>query len=304
MQYLGYEIFIDENTGELMTRDLSTGEESAAIYAEMPAGSTIITPAEKRARKKFAQRYAKYEMLNAIRAIQKDALGHFYFANACTYYDDISATSLARLCYLCTYLQFGKEMLYLTKRKLMQKNDLPKILNLSRNTVDSFLTDAHRYLRITDDGNLCVDTGVFFKGTLRNKSHVSYQRIYLDGFKALYHSTPASKHRYIGYLLKMLPYINVEHNILCENPEEKNLCKLEVRRYSDFCHEIGYSIDHASRLRDEYSRLTVNVNGQAEKLCSFVLDGNKNPNDSLVVLNPHVIYSGSNHERVKSFASF
>lgn len=299
----GYEFITDPETGQRLAVRSATGEVSQARTIEVPVGTISYTPEQQEKYKARKQAEFGRNLKAAMLAMQRDELGYYYYTSTERNFDGMTPATLARLIYLCTYLQYDSDYLYMTKRTPMREGDLSKVLNLSRNTVAAFINEANAYLSVLDDRRLSVDTGAFRRGTLPKGKHGCFQRVYIDWVRKLYHATPPCKHRYLGYIFLMLPYVNIEHNILCFNPNEIELENVRAITLSDFCQAIDYDISHASRLRKEYAKISFNVNGREEKFCSFVFDGG-NPNTSKIYVNPHILYSGKNYAHVEILGAF
>lgn len=282
---------------------MSTGEVKKTVILEVPEGSICYTPEQQEAYKERKQLEEERRMKAAMLAMQSNDLGHFYFVSTEREYDYISPATFARLIYLCTYLRYDSSVLYLTKRTPMYEDDLAMVLDLSKNTVKSFLNEASAYLSVLEDRRLSIETDAFYKGALPKEQHSSFQKVYVDTVRKLYKTTPTNKHRYLGYIFLMLPYVNIEHNILCFNPEETDLESVRAITLLDFCHAINYDVNHAARLRREYAKIFFTINGREEKFCSFVFDGG-NPNNSKIYVNPHVLYSGSDYAHVEILGAF
>lgn len=299
----GYDYFDDKLTGQRLAVSLSTGEVTRALVMEVPEGTICYTPEQQDAYKKRKQLEEERHMKAAMLAMQNNDLGRFYFVSTEREFDGISPSTLARLIYLCTFLRYGESVLYLTRRTPMYERDLTEVLRLSRNTITAFLNEASKYLFVLDDGRLCVEANTFCKGALHKGKHNSFQKVYVDTVRTLYRATPSNKHRYLGYIFLMLQYVNIEHNILCYNPEETDLKSVRAITLLDFCHAINYDVNHAARLRNEYAKISFVINGKSEQFCSFVFDGG-NPNNSKIYINPHIIYSGSDYAHVEILGAF
>lgn len=70
--------------------------------------------------------------------------------------------------------------------------------------------------------------------------------------RKLYIMVQPSQHKHLGYLFKMLPYVNLEYNVLCHNPLESNLDDIQLMTVSEFCGAIGYDISNWHRLNKIY----------------------------------------------------
>jgi hypothetical protein len=107
----------------------------------------------------------------------------------------------------------------------------------------------------------------------------------------------------LGYVFKLLPYINYTYNILCYNPSETDLDAVERVTISDFCKITSYDISHLNKLLSAYNSIHIEVNGKPEHFISMVNDGTRRK-DARIFINPHVIYSGTAYDHVKDLGSF
>ncbi|MGN0394923.1 MAG: hypothetical protein ACI4EF_06135 [Coprococcus sp.] len=107
----------------------------------------------------------------------------------------------------------------------------------------------------------------------------------------------------LGYIFKMLPYINLEYNVLCKNPLEQNLENIEFMSLAEFCHAIDYDISQLSRLLKIYKSLTFEVKTKQERFCAFVYDG-LDRGSARIFINPHILYNGSSYSQVKVLGKF
>jgi hypothetical protein len=147
-------------------------------------------------------------------------------------------------------------------------------------------------------------TGQFFiRGKLGRTNGTFYQMAHINAVRRLYRGTAVNKHRYLGYVFAMLPYINYEFNILCENPDEIDIDHVIPLSFSGFCDLISYDKTKMSRLRKTYSDITFGIGEKKERFLSVVYDGAHKETERIFV-NPHVIYCGSNYKRVEILGYF
>ena len=71
----------------------------------------------------------------------------------------------------------------------------------------------------------------------------------------------------------MMPYVNVQWNIVCHNPLEDHLEMIEPMTLGEFCDVIGYDRTHAQRLLDNYRKITFNWKGKQQYFCTFFYTG-------------------------------
>ena len=137
----------------------------------------------------------------------------------------MNPATVGRLAYLSTYLgQDTQRLLY--EDNPMLKHDLQEVLKLSRPTVNKFYKDCITAGVLEDKGNdglYLIDTR-FFKGKCEDKERTKLFRVTIQ---QLYKKLPQKNHELFGYVIQLVPWINFEWNIVCENPEETNKDRIE-----------------------------------------------------------------------------
>lgn len=293
---LGYDYFVDSETGDEFAVQRSTGEISQAANILAPVGSVVITPEAMEAAKQKKEQQRAYF---AEKEISK-MLGSFYYLALDNGLENISPIAAARLIYLGTFIKYGTDQLYLTKRTPLTRRLLPKVMGLSEDTVGLFLEEVQAYIFEDERGSLHIQNPTFIRGKLPPKNS-GYQRVYMDAVRKLYTGTPKNNHKQLGYIFRMLPFISVEHNILCHRPFAKNVEDIEPMSLKEFCEAVGlaYSRTAVSRLQKVYSNIQFMVHGFPELFCAFVTDGHSHEADKIFV-NPRILYSGRNPDQVQN----
>lgn len=291
----GYE-YLDDN--HAIQR--STGEVVSASMQQVITGSITYTPEQQEAYKKRKESEAK----KAIQKASNKPLGRYYFANSEQRYKDLSPQTMARLIYLGTYLPYNSNVLEHKKGVPMRKGDVEKVMKLSVTTFFHFWHEVlGTYLFENEDGYVCFND-VFKRGNItKGRNHIEYQKIYIQTVRELYGKTPTSKHRYLGYIFQMLPYVNYEYNILCFTPEETDINAIIPMTVNEFCNLIGVSPEKRTRTIREYANILLPVRGNMEKFCSFVTD-DLNIENMKIFINPHILYRGSDWEKVAVLGAF
>ena len=233
----GYEIIFDNTTNRPIAIERATGEVYETTTRTVPVGSIFYTPEQQR---DYRERNKAKEEKQMYRK-HADALGNYFFISADSSINTIKPETLTRLIYLCTYGEYNTERLRKTQRTIMKKSDLPVVLNVSESTALRFFNDAQNYITENKNGELILCRTLFKKGTLSKQEYIPYQKIYSKAFRELYQRSSPNMHKRMGYIFQLIPYINIEHNVLCYNPDEQNFCDIEFMSTQDFCNEIGYS---------------------------------------------------------------
>ena len=274
----------------MLAADIDTGEILPAMTLRMPANSQILSPKAAAAMADRIQRNKVYKE-NLERANQ---LGKFNFLSIDANFSALAPANVARLIYLSTYLPFNDSYLRFKSTRQLSSRNLPEVLGISKSQANRFLEDASHYVTVDNDGYLALDNNAFIFGSLKqNTNSTAFQKLHRDSFRKLYKATDVSKHKLLGYIFMMLPYINKEYNLLCSNIYKTELWEIDTLSVPRFCRAIHYSEANAHRLIKEYESITFSVGNTQEQFCTFVSDGG-NRADSLIYINPRILYNGSN----------
>lgn len=286
--------------GNMIAVNNQTGELHETSEVVVPVGTRFILPEEQEANR---ERKKRQEESQKRRDTSRE-LGDFYFVKVEQEFPGLSPQTLARLVFLETYVGYAdksdknRNRLMLTQKTQMKREDLKKILKLSKSKVCDFWKEVSpAYITEDSDGYLYSNTDVFMRGTLKRREYTAYQRFYRDGIRAIYNSVESTQHRYLGYVYQMLRFTNFEYNVLCKNPDERDKEKIQPITVREFCAEIGFDFSNWHRLEKVYRTLRFVVDGVSLKFCAFVTDGG-NKADMRIIINPRVIYGGTDYRKV------
>lgn len=280
--------------------DEDTGEVIPAANAVIPYGSITYSPKDQKAYTERKER-EQQEYYKSKRSGKKKP--PYTFVSTAADLTEISPANITRLIYLSTYLSYHDNELRLSERHKIRMTELPDILKISSATADRFWNEVSpQYVYEDNDGTLKLNPDVFVRGNLQQLISF-YIKVFATGMRNLYKSVPISKHKQLGYIFAMLPYVNSEHNILCYNTWETDINKIEPMSMKDFCAEIGFDYRHVNRLHDAFKQIKFDVGeGKQELFCSIIK--NEYTGKELMIVNPKVFYSGKNAEAVMEFGVF
>lgn len=272
--------------------DNSTGEVVETVTVVLPIGSKTYTPQQQRA---YQEHKANEAKRYAMKSTNKE-LGSFNFVTVDNGFSDLRAATVARLIYLTTFSRQGSSVLFKRTNAPIQYNDLAKLMGCSAKTIERFWAEVSpKYIYINSDNNIEINTDIIRRDKLFKYSGY-WQRIYRNSVQKLFKA--ATNLNNMGYVFQLLEHINIEYNLLCLNPEETELTEIKTLSIDDFCRMINYEISQKSRLMKTLKKQTFEVNGKQERLISFVDGGDK------IVINPRVIYSGSDFRKVAVLTLF
>lgn len=272
--------------------DNQTGEVVETVTVVLPIGSKSYTPQQQRAYKEHKEKEAKRY---AMKSTNKE-LGSFNFVSVDNGFNDLKAATVARLIFLTTFSKQGSSLLFRRTNAPIKYNDLSKLMNCSQKTIERFWGEVSpKYIYINSDNNIEINTDIIRRDKLFRYSGY-WQRVYRNSVQKLFHA--ATNLNNVGYIFQLLEYVNVEYNVLCLNPEEAELSEIRTLDINAFCKIIHYDVTQKSRLMRTLKKQTFDVNGKQERLISFVDGGDK------IVINPRVIYSGSDFRKVAVLTLF
>lgn len=225
--------------------------------------------------------------------------------------EKVPSKYVAMLFFLATYQNYKGDLT--TGRKPIYKLDLPKLLDVSRATAYRFwgAIENAGVGREEADGRLCLDEQYFRRGAVDKQELAvlaqagrGISRLYIKSIRDMYRRAGDRDKSAVGHLLRIIPFVHHEYNIVCHNPAEQKLESIRPMRLEELCRAIGYGEENASRLWEELSKLKFKV---LDKECVAVrritpddIDGQAYK----LFVNPHAYYSGKSWEQVKAMGGF
>ncbi len=217
----------------------------------------------------------------------------YYFVRSDSRFEGVSPAMVTRLIYLSTYARYDNAVMR-TRKTHMERKNLPSVLGLSaRHTANFWKEVSPKYVYEDENGFLYLNEAFFKRGKLQRKGFIQYQQFYDTGVRALYDASNGLYHKHLGYLFKLLPFINIEYNLVCWNPFETDINKIELLSMGEFCEQIGYDISHIDRLLKVYNKVRFPVDGRMERFCTMIYNG-LDTYHAKICINPNIFYVGTN----------
>lgn len=222
-------------------------------------------------------------------------------------------SSLTRLIFLSTYLYYDGTLKY-DNGRLMTFKSLNKVLKLSQKEFYTFMNEMKTLQIISgdDDTGWKINPNVFYKGELpkqkiKEESELGwyYMRLYCGAIRSLYNQATTRSHKTLSYIFQIIPYVNRRYNIVCWNPLETDLYKIERMTLGEYCDLIGYDRGNARRLMKTLFDPTFKIDDEIEtSVIRFVCNKYKEYETYEIFLNPRVYYAGDDWERVEVLGGF
>lgn len=264
------------------------------------SGSLIISPEER----------MQYEKIKEAKQFYSDVRydsqehGGFTFMKTNEYLiESMQPETVGRLAFLSTYMPYGEQTLVDDETNtIITKSDLPYILHLSRPVINNFYDQCVSAGIMEDKGKQgLILKGVFFKGKSTDKSRI---KLYINTIRQLYKRLPKKNHKYFGYIIQLVPWINYEWNIVCHNPQETD-CKLaKPMMLKEICSLLNYNAIHSYRLKEALTGIWFEWNNTKQALCAIVNVNTEDGRQQGLIVNPHLVFAGTNFKKVEGFGMF
>ena len=240
------------------------------------------------------------DVKNSFKSIQNtndyinDNLGYYFHL---LYGDilklDLEPQMLVRFLYLCSYMNYQYTLVSgnTKAQKKISESELQDILKLNKTTffeTKKYLLDNN--LIIIEDNKIKIDDKFVKKGKGVLKGdliNMEVTRIFNNGIQDLYNGVKPIQHKKLETFIRILPFINIKYNIICENPLETDIEKVKPLKWTELGRLIGLSPATSKRLRSELWSLKVNDSVAIGEFSTFLCGKS-------IVINPSVYYKGNN----------
>lgn len=241
--------------------------------------------------------YKKRNDVSASLREMTSEMGEFYFSN---YNELISTvendTALAfRFLYLCTFMEYDGYIRDWRGNKV-RMSELNRIFGLNLKPFYELKGKLVSGDLICSDerGDIVVNERFSVKGCINGTVYERNSiKVYDRGVQELYLKSMPREHGKIGKIVKLIPYINRESNIICsaESIGEGDVKKIRKLCTADVCRILGTDKSNINRIRKYL--LGVKVGNRGLLGCFQYMS-----NDYYIV-NPYVFYHGTDIERLR-----
>ena len=256
----------------------------------------VSTQTEKQYENKLKQSDAKKKKDKRIDRIKKltDKLGPFYhlrYNYNDKMFEELENQKESYLTYLSRYSILSDYVMNPKSRRKYYKKDLPDIFetNITKSNATYKLFLELELIKLDKNGAIIMNEAIMKTGEgFKTKHPTTYTRIFCEPGIKLYEGLAPKQKKYYGILRAILPYVNFAHNIICTNPEETDIDKLDVLDWKGICDIIKYDKSHSSRLKKDL--LNLKIDGQDVFMAHIKGSG------IAITINPSLYYAGNNPE--------
>lgn len=256
-------------------------------------------------RKNFTQQKKKEDNKVVFRQYTEKELGEFVFIiykmyeNINRHEEILTSSDLTRLIYIATFVNFDSVLME-TERTYMTKDKLKEKLKLSKNAFNTLYNKLIKLkILIEHDKFLYINPDYFFKGKIENHLPENHRctMLFINNIRHLYEITSTKSHKTLSTLFRVIPYLNVEWNIVCKNPNERVSDLVEPMNLKELGDILDYSEKGIQKLKSELTQIKTLDNKHV--IGFFTSDGNVN--HYKIVISPKIIFQGSSYEKVEGF---
>lgn len=248
--------------------DTKTGE-----VINIEKGTKIISPKRQEEIKEYAQKNCltlnekniMYEATHQLR-------GQFYSIpckEVSVLWENVTEPTLGKLIYLATFIDnnncicfdggWDEDEQTVTRVSIpMAKQDIQATLKVHRNTFASFWKECITKQLIIEKNNcyyLPKDKFRFCNSSEINKSKTSMVKMFKHAIRYMYEHTDERSKKTLVYLYRLIPFINLTYNGLCENPFESDKSKIKRLPLDKICEMFGIDSSHQSRFLNKLKKL-------------------------------------------------
>lgn len=230
----------------------------------------------------------------------------------------LKAEDITKLVYLATFIDYNnKETESILVNKTATNEKTPMTLNQASNKLKFSSTKKGRawiremekleLLHIKED-NIVMSKKYFIKGRIdktKIDKEAGFSRLYINTIRQLYEENSFRKHKHISYIYKLIPFMHINTNIICHNPEEADSSKMKRIFMYEIAKILGIegTQQNVNKLFNELKKIKITYKGEELYPFTSIIANSKNIQDCFWVANPCFIYKGSNFKEVSSILS-
>lgn len=177
----------------------------------------VVTESEEKRISEFKQ---LQQRRNNLRKLIEKHCGNFYFYrydSLLDQLDDDTATGF-RFLYLCACADAEGYFIKYKDEYCKTKDDFTYIFDRPVKTTRSYMTDMIKNKLVYKDVKGYRLNPIFYSmGKIEKEFKHRSVRTFDKAIKELYYNSNPKEHKLMGHLLKLVPYINIYNNTICEN---------------------------------------------------------------------------------------
>ena len=285
------DILIDKMTGE--------------VLQGVPKGSKIITPKQQKRNDSYSNMKKESHLKQAVQNIECGKFVWLLFNYGQELFPQFDNATITRLVFLSTFAGYDNTLKYDNNVKIT-KEKLQSLLNINQHTFDIFWNKIiNDGVFILNEESIALNQDYFRRGDIKDctpsKLNNNMIRLFINGVRQLYVKVNPTGHKQLSYLFRVIPYVNTKYNIVCKNPEEEDISKIESLTVGELCEVLGYDKNNARKLKAIFKSCTF---GKEElRAVRYIVD-DFNVETWQMFINPKVYFAGNDYKNVEVLGGF
>ena len=223
-----------------------------------------------------------------------EELGSFYFLFYSLIDNGIEPQYIFRFIYLCCYMDYKNRLLFGSAKeenRFMTEQDMEEVLKLGKREYQKTKKSLieHKLIKINKDNTVSINKKHCIKGDIPKQKKNDKVRMFEKGIKEIYENSNPREHKKLNILIQILPYINMQYNIICKNPYVENREEIKPITLTELTELVGYK--NTFRLKKDLFKLR--VAGQQVVMIVETDEG------KFITINPKAYYKGTRVEGMK-----
>lgn len=225
----------------------------------------------------------------------KETFGKFYFNFYNSLPKDLGDQFKFRFMYMSTYLKHNDDRMVLKQLnglyRTIKVDELQDILKLERSEFHKTKSELvkNNLISINENNQILINRNISKVGNISKNNKKDYTRIFNNCITELYNNSMPREHKKIFMIIKLLPYIHFQFNIVCKNPYCEIMEDIKPLSIKDIMNEFGMANQSV------FKKKLLSIKGKNNKLIMLFEDYDK----QMIAINPSVYYRGTQKEALQ-----
>jgi len=233
------------------------------------------------------------------------------YENSKQLWPDIQPSFITMLMFLVTYMNY-RGYLMTPNNQILAKSKLYEYLYVTKQTAYKFCSEMEKYKLLTfKDDKIFPNPNLFKKDRLDAKfigmmaeNGCNITRLYVEGVRSLYLRNLGVGVKRLSCVFRILPFVNREYNIVCWNPFETDITKIQRMKVKDFADSIGLDSSNIQRLVEDLFEAKFILRDKPTRFIHYVVFDTMHEEDWGIYVNPNLYYAGSHPKEVEILGAF
>lgn len=222
----------------------------------------------------------------------KENIGQFYFQKykeLLQVVNNDTATAF-RFLYLCCFADEQGNIVY-DNNFMTKQEDFVKIFK--SNSTKKIMRDLKNKNLIYKDGRkfYSINMNYFSLGLPKNIETNTCTRTFKDSIKDLYLKSSITEHKTLGYIVKLLPYVNFYNNVICLNVNNRGEEDVHPLNKQEIVKILSQNINTGYKVLDKLEKSLI-----ANEPVILKVEG---LSEEHFIINPKLFYSGNNKKELR-----